>query len=95
VCCATSADLRRSAPSKRAVRFLAAAIKPDGSAGVETPIPGRLADRLPAERSPAPADVPTYAWPGWDRPSYHIEKKEAWTILRKAFADLPAGAGER
>ena len=71
-------------------RFFAAAVKPERPAGAETPIPGRLADRLPAQASPAPEDFPTYAWPVWDRPQYRIEKKEAWTVLRKAFAALPS-----
>jgi len=26
----------------------------------------------------------------WDRPAYHLEKKESWSILKKALAALPA-----
>jgi len=71
-------------------RFYAAAIKPEGAAGGRTPIEARLADRLPPGDLAQPSDLPMYAWRGWDEPTYHIEKKEGWNILKRAFEALPA-----
>ncbi len=76
-------------------RFYAVAVKPDGPPGGETPIAGRLADRLPPGDGLKAADLPLYAWRGWDRPTYRIEKKEAWTILKKALAGMEAPAEAR
>ena len=69
-------------------RFYAAAVKPEAPPGGETPLKARLADRLPAAAHLAAADLPLYAWRGWDRPSYRIEKKASWAILKKAFESL-------
>src|SRR2546425_231134 len=71
-------------------RFYAAAIKPEGAAGGRTPIEARLADRLPPGDLAQPSDLPMYAWRGWDEPTYHIEKKEAWRILKRALESLPS-----
>jgi hypothetical protein len=71
-------------------RFHAAAVRPDGPAGGATPIEARLADRLPPGDLTKPADLPMYTWRGWDQPAFRIERKEAWTILKKAFETIPA-----
>ncbi len=73
-------------------RFYVVAIKPRGTPGGATPIAGTLADRLPAGPAATVADIPLYAWPGWDRPAFRIEKKEGWPIVKRAFGTLPAGA---
>lgn len=74
-------------------RFYAAAVKPDGPAGGATPIEARLADRLPPGDLAQPADLPIYTWPGWDRPTYRIERKEAWAILKRALEAIPSHGG--
>ena len=77
------------------LRFYVAAVKPVGPAGGATPIEARLADRLPPGDLSRPSDLPMYTWSKWDRPSYHLEKKESWGILKKALAALPAHAVAR
>jgi len=67
-----------------------AAVKPAGPAGGATPIDARLADRLPARELALPSDLPIYTWRKWEQPTYHLEKKESWGILKKALAALPA-----
>jgi len=74
-------------------RFYVAAVKPSGPAGGATPIDARLADRLPPGEPALPSDLPMYTWRKWDRPTYHLEKKESWGILKKALAALPAHRG--
>jgi tetratricopeptide (TPR) repeat protein len=72
-------------------RFYVVSYRPEGiSAGGETPIRGALADRLPAGDGLKAADLPLYAWRGWDRPTYRVEKKESWSILRRAFEGMPS-----
>ena len=70
-------------------RFYAAAIRPAGAAGGPTPLDARLADRLPRGDLAKPSDLPLYAWRGWERPTWRIEKKEGWPILKQAFESLP------
>jgi hypothetical protein len=49
--------------------------------------------RSPAGGAGTPKDLPPYAWRGWDRPSYRIEKEESWTILKRALEANPAEDG--
>ncbi len=76
-------------------RFLAAAVRPAGAPGGSTPVAGLVTDRLPAGDLLTARDLPQYSWTGWERPTYRIERKDAWTILKTAFATLPSEpAGE-
>ncbi len=70
-------------------RFYAVAVRPEGATGGSTPLDARLADRLPPGDLAKPSDLPMYTWRGWDRPTYHLEKKETWTVLKRAFESLP------
>jgi hypothetical protein len=70
-------------------RFYAVAVRPEGVAYGPTPLDARLADRLPPGDLAKPSDLPMYTWRGWDRPTYHLEKKETWTVLKRAFESLP------
>lgn len=74
-------------------RFYALAVRPEGAAGGATPIGARLADRLPSGDLARPSDLPIYAWPGWDRPTYRVERKEAWPILKRALEAIPSHGG--
>ncbi|MGH9797374.1 MAG: tetratricopeptide repeat protein [Candidatus Polarisedimenticolia bacterium] len=71
-------------------RFQAAAVRPGVAPGADTPFRARLADLLPALDAPRIGDLPSYGWPGWDRPSYRIERKDGWAILKEAFGSVPA-----
>ena len=71
-------------------RFYVASVKPAGPAGGATPIEARLADRLPPGDLPRASDLPIYTWSKWDRPAYHLERKESWSVLKRALAALPA-----
>ena len=71
--------------------FYAAAVDPEGPAGSPTPIPARLADRLPPGDLARPEELPFYTWPAWDRPRYRVERKEAWEILKRGLATIPSG----
>ena len=73
-------------------RFYALALRPGGPPGGATPLPGQLADRLPAGEAASLADFPVYSWPGWEQPTWRIEKKEAWSIVKRAFETIPAHA---
>jgi tetratricopeptide (TPR) repeat protein len=72
-------------------RFYALAVKPRGAPGGATPIDARLADRLPAGGPRRPEDLPRYVWRGWDRPSWWLQRKASFEIVRRAFAALPDG----
>jgi len=69
-------------------RFFAASYRPAGAAGGHTPMRGRWTDRLPAGDGARASDLPIYAWPTWNQPTWRIEKKEVWSALRDTFADL-------
>lgn len=84
-------DLRRIGSAETAgLRFYVAALRPDGPPGGGTPLPGRLADRLPAGEAARVAEFPLYTWPGWEQPTWRIEKKEAWSIVKQALKKIPA-----
>jgi len=70
-------------------RFYAAAVKPGDTAGGTAPFDARLADRLPRGDLAKPSGLPMYTWRGWDQPSSRIERKETWSILKRAFESLP------
>ena len=55
----------------------------------------RLYTLLPPGDLTQPSDLPMYTWRTWEQPTYHLEKKEAWTILKEAFASLPSHAETR
>jgi tetratricopeptide (TPR) repeat protein len=76
-------------------RFYMASIRPDDPPGQETPVRGRLADRLPRGEVRSAAELPFYSWEGWDRPSYRIERKESWSIVKEAFDSIPAAGRAR
>jgi hypothetical protein len=76
-------------------RFYVASVRPDDPPGQETPVQGRLADRLPRGEVRSAAELPFYSWEGWDRPSYRIERKESWSIVKEAFDSIPAAGRAR
>ena len=76
-------------------RFYAMAVKPRGRPGGATPLDARWVDRLPRGGGVRASDLPAYRWSGWDRPSWRLEKKEAWGILKQAFEAMPSSPGER
>ena len=45
-------------------------------------------DRLPATFRPSVTDYPTYRWPGWEQPTYHLVPKRAYDILRDRLEAL-------
>jgi tetratricopeptide (TPR) repeat protein len=70
-------------------RFYVAAIRPDFPPSRETPVRGRLADRLPRGEARSADDLPLYSWSGWESPSYRIERKESWSIVKEVFDSIP------
>jgi len=49
----------------------------------------RVIDAFPAGDAPGAGEFPFYAWPGWERPTYHLRLKESYGIVREGFAGLP------
>jgi len=45
-------------------------------------------DRLPAAPQAAVSDYPTYRWPGWEQPTYHLVPKRAFEILKERLGSL-------
>ncbi|HEU4403347.1 MAG TPA: tetratricopeptide repeat protein [Candidatus Polarisedimenticolia bacterium] len=70
--------------------FYAVAVKPDGPPGGGTPIDARLADRLPAGDGLAATGLPLFTWHGWDQPTYRLEKKDSWSLVKQAFQSFRA-----
>jgi hypothetical protein len=48
----------------------------------------RAIDHLPATPRPEVADYPTYRWPGWEQPTYHLVPKRAYEILKQHLEAL-------
>ncbi|HEV8337933.1 MAG TPA: tetratricopeptide repeat protein [Candidatus Polarisedimenticolia bacterium] len=48
-----------------------------------------VVDRFPREARPALASFPTFRWPGWEEPTYHLRLKEGYGILKEALKDIP------
>ena len=49
-------------------------------------------DRLPATLEPSLSDYPTYRWPGWEQPVFHLVPKRAYEILKERLikiGDIP------
>ncbi len=46
-------------------------------------------DSLPHDRRAGPGDFPTYRWPAWESPSYHLELKDSYRILQEALKAIP------
>ena len=44
---------------------------------------------FPAGDSPGVEEFPLYAWPGWERPTFHLRLKESYGIVRRGFEQLP------
>src|SRR5260221_1095429 len=63
-------------------RFYALALRPGGPPGGATPLPGQLADRLPAGEAASLAGLPVYSWPGWEQPTWGIRKKKGWSNVK-------------
>jgi hypothetical protein len=72
-------------------RFVAASVRPAGKPGGETPLDGDLADLLPEGGDSRASVRAFYTWNEWNVPSYRIERKEAWAILKEAFERMPSG----
>ena len=45
----------------------------------------RVVARLPRSEAASLADFPTWSWPGWDQPTYHLVPKESYFLLQREF----------
>lgn len=63
-------------------RFHVLALQKKGNSLVVT-------DRLPRGSRPAADDFPTYRWPSWEEPSYHLKLKDSYRILQEALKAIP------
>jgi hypothetical protein len=83
-------------PSSRTVLWQAGSHWPP----VDTATSGRvivhLSLRDAAGREVGSHSLPSYTWPKWDEPAWHLSRKSSYAILKEAFAALaplpPAGA---
>ncbi|MCI0568697.1 MAG: tetratricopeptide repeat protein [Acidobacteria bacterium] len=48
-----------------------------------------VTDRFPRNTRPAAADFPVYRWPAWEEPTYHLEVKDSYGILKEALKAIP------
>lgn len=56
----------------------------------------KVVDAFPPDGGARVEDYPSYLWPGWERPSYRLELKPSYSLLRDALArigDVPRTPG--
>ena len=62
-------------------RFHVLALRDDGDGP-------RVVQSLPQGPELTPADYPLFSWPGWEKPTYHLELKESYFVLQEALRDF-------
>ncbi len=54
----------------------------------------QIVARLPRAEAASLADFPSYAWPTWEEPTYHLEPKQSYYVLQQELARRRARDGD-